>query len=537
MKELFKRQNIVFYVLYFIILLWSIWNDVHFFDFSYVASGSYYVPSGSPHSVLFYLSLKIVFAFLLYRFMAICKKYFFGGNQKDADSRRRLIFVFIILIVYLVFLIACWPGIWWCNGADEFRMVDFTKHLQVQYHQGFMMSLFYFLAFMIYPAPVSVVLLQMLVGSMIFGVVLADLWKERRRWASVAVIGLIFSPCGLYFALYPMRAYLTAVFFVAFIYKYWKLQYQETPAVSEWIQLALLGAIVINFRIEMMVVLVFFPLLMWKKAYSDKVKRWIWIVMLTLLMCMSVGMVSGWKKLGNQGNSVTHNLLSFTAPLSEILVWHFDEFEIEDMVLLDRYFDLNKMIEEHSNPENIISYANYERLTHPGDVVDSREYCEVKKIIGKILLSHPEVYLKNKSILAARTFGIIESGANRYQFPEEIKPQEVAGMFHQLNPELSEWIKDKLAGDFCFAGIFMFKILYAMWVPELLLLFDLIHDLMKKNTSNIILKIMILTIFGAVFLTAMHQYTMYYFTPFLGAWITVILSFSDKMRRMKNHGC
>lgn len=524
-----KRKGVYFIVLYIAFLLISSWNDIHFFKISYIPSGSFYDVSGTPYAILFYLTLKIAYALILFFLMSEFQKIVRGIRNGDKDCKRRFLITSFIFIIYLFVLILCWPGIWWCNGADEFKLVDFTRHLQVQYHQGFMMSFVYFMAYMIFPNPVFVIILQTFVGSIVFGNILSDFCREKKYFSTIILFLVIFSPCSLYFAMYPMRAYLTAVFFVAFIFEIWKLRKKDEILTIEWIRLILIGIIVINFRIEMMIIFVFFPFLMWGRAIKKQEKRWILKGMFAMLI--SVAIISGWKRLGNQANSLTHNMLSFTAPLAEIITQYFDEYDMDDLVLLNKYFDVNRMINEHSDPKNVLKYNDYERYTYPGYQVDTREYRKVKVIIAKILLSHPGEYLKNKGLLAARTFGIVEYGANKYRFPDKIKPESIAYLFKQINPELSNWIKDKIAGDFNLWGVFMFKILYAMWLPELLLCISVVYDLIRKNVKYLFLKLLILCIFVAVFLTAMHPYTMYYYAPFLGACIMLVLSVEkrDKM--------
>ena len=130
-----RAKSIAFWFIYIVILLYSVMNDLHFFDFTYADTGSYYEASGNPYAKMFYFTLKTAFAVLLYFFMNMISRGFTAVRNKNRDSRRRLIFVLIIMIVYIIFLILCWPGVWWCSGADEFKMVDFISHLQVQYHQ------------------------------------------------------------------------------------------------------------------------------------------------------------------------------------------------------------------------------------------------------------------------------------------------------------------------------------------------------------------------------------------------------------------
>lgn len=525
-----QNKGIFFWLIYIVILGCSVVNDLHFFDFTYVDTGSYYEASGNPHAKLFYVTLKIAFAVLLYFFMNTISRELMAVRNKNRDSQRRLIFILLLLVIYIIFLILCWPGVWWCSGADEFKMVDFISHLQVQYHQGFMMSLFYFLAFMVYPNPVSVVILQMLLGSILLGTILADWWKNR-HYISVAVIAcVIFSPCGLYFALYPMRAYLTALFLVYFIYQYRIIRSKNAVDKKEWIKFVVTGCLIVNFRIEMMILIVMIPFLMWEKGRMRDKKYWRRIGLCVLSLCISVGCVSCWNRLGNQANSVSHNLLSFTSPLGEIFARHYEEIDADDLVVLDKFFDISKMKEEHLNPDNVLKYNGYERLNYPGAnyAYTVGEYRQAEKIIAKLFLKYPGIYLENKVLLAKRTFGLDGKGDNKYQFPEEIKPERVAHLFTQIDPELSDWVKNKLAGSFQIGQVRMFPVFYAMWIPFILLLIDLVYSLYRKNTELLALMIVVAMMFLAVFMTAMHPYTMYYFAPYMAAWFVLLPLSRDK---------
>ncbi len=525
-----RAKSIAFWFIYIVILLYSVMNDLHFFDFTYADTGSYYEASGNPYAKMFYFTLKTAFAVLLYFFMNMISRGFTAVRNKNRDSRRRLIFVLIIMIVYIIFLILCWPGVWWCSGADEFKMVDFISHLQVQYHQGFMLSLFYFFAFMIYPNPVSVVILQMLLGSILLGTILADWWKNRHHISVVIIACIIFSPCGLYFALYPMRAYLTALFLIYFIYQYRNIRNRNSADKKEWIKLVITGCLVVNFRIEMMILIVVLPFLMWEKARMHDKKYLRLIGECVLILCLSVCCVSCWNKLGNQSNSMSHNLLSFTSPMGEIFARHYEEIDVEDLAILDQFFDISKMREEHLNPDNVLKYNGYERLNYPGAsyAYTAGDCRQVKKTIAKLLLKYPDIYLQNKILLAKRTFGLDGEGDNKYRFPEEIRPERIAYLFKQIAPALADWIKNKLAGSFRIGKVRMFPVFYAMWVPFVLLLVDLIYALFRRNVKLIVLRIMVIMMFLAVFMTAMHPYTMYYFAPCMAAWFVLLPVSRDK---------
>ena len=134
--------------------------------------------------------------------------------------------------------------------------------------------------------------------------------------------------------------------------------------------------------------------------------------------------------------------------MGEIFARHYEEIDVEDLAILDQFFDISKMREEHLNPDNVLKYNGYERLNYPGAsyAYTAGDCRQVKKTIAKLLLKYPDIYLQNKILLAKRTFGLDGEGDNKYRFPEEIRPERIAYLFKQIAPALADWIKNKLAG-------------------------------------------------------------------------------------------
>ena len=85
-----RAKSIAFWFIYIVILLYSVMNDLHFFDFTYADTGSYYEASGNPYAKMFYFTLKTAFAVLLYFFMNMISRGFTAVRNKNRDSRRRL---------------------------------------------------------------------------------------------------------------------------------------------------------------------------------------------------------------------------------------------------------------------------------------------------------------------------------------------------------------------------------------------------------------------------------------------------------------
>ena len=97
-----QNKGIFFWLIYIVILGCSVVNDLHFFDFTYVDTGSYYEASGNPHAKLFYVTLKIAFAVLLYFFMNTISRELMAVRNKNRDSQRRLIFILLLLVIYII---------------------------------------------------------------------------------------------------------------------------------------------------------------------------------------------------------------------------------------------------------------------------------------------------------------------------------------------------------------------------------------------------------------------------------------------------
>lgn len=339
--DLYKRAWTIIGGLYILFLIFSFTNDMDFFDFTYYGRTSYFSASGNPNAVLFYIILKIIFISLSLGFfllIAVCLIKIING---DEAIKQRVELCCIIIAIHTIILLHVYPGIWWCSGADEFQLLSFAKHLQIQYHQGTLASVIYILGLMCYPKPAMVVFFQIIVGGGILGNIAYDLYKENKR-NIISVLMLFFSPCVVYFALYPMRAYLFGVFFLAFTHYYIKYQDSNDVRQAKWYLLTFLACLIINLRTESKFLLFIYPLLLFLKKCKLKM-----ILRLEIMILCSIIFVSGLNSLGYQACNKAHKYIMFSGPLS--------------LFLTDNKIDKTDWEQDIQNIDKVLNVAELEK--------------------------------------------------------------------------------------------------------------------------------------------------------------------------------
>ena len=319
----------------------------------------------------------------------------------------------------------------------------------------------------------------------------------------------LFSPAALYFSGYPMRAYLFSVFFLAFIHYFLKLD-SESATWSEVCKTTLLLCIVINYRIEVVPLLVIYPFLL-----SLKKCKLNWIIKAISLLLSSLILISTVNKLGYQANSKAHNTIMVIGPLSEFLsdeTRSKEQYE-EDILDIDKVLDVNFLKENHS-----YTLAQGER---PDSEYTDEEYGDYLKAVINILTRNPDIYIKCKVKGAMDSLGLSSYSWLGFAFPENVMPTEVADNFDNIDIENHNIFTRILSGQYKVGAIKMYYIWYSFWIPCLLMLCIVIWGGKRKNSlriaSGIMLVHLVLTIFFAP-----SRYQMYYFAEYFVGWYLVI---------------
>lgn len=517
-------RTLLLHIIFVSLVAFTIKNDFDFFVFEYNDSGEYYSVSGNPNALWFYGFLKFGLIIGSY-YLLHCL--FVKFNQNTNWEKYKLISA--IFGIYLMCLFFAFPGIWFNSDHDEFQMFAFAKHLQIQYHQGTIMSIFYILSLMVFPAPFTVVLMQALLGSIILGDAVSTIYEKQHSAGLFAAVFFV-SPCLIYFMLYPMRAFLTSVFLVGAFMELYKMQSKGIWNCKHITRFVFFLSIVVNLRIEMMVLIAFTPICLWLLMNQNVKRKVVIIGMIMVLLLISVGFTKLLDRFGNHSNSIAHNMLSFTAPVADILVSDPNSLSKEETDIIKQFFDVDRMVIEHKDKKNYKNYY-YEIINKPSlvNTVSIKDYRKAQAIIFKLILRHPGIYLKNKLKLAYHTMGLSNDRIPLFLYPEIILPVEISGYFNQINPTLSLMFKKTICGDFYIGRIRGSMLFYPMWLPFLLSFGIFVLSIYRGKLFYGLVSFALLGLYLIVFTTAMETINMYYLPEFvLGVLIVPIFLIDNK---------
>lgn len=504
-------------------LFMSFYNDFHFFSFDYSERVHFYISNGNPNAKVFYFVCKI-FTLLLVNYLRFLmvdsiEEIFLKQNN---DKLNEVLLIIGLLVIYVMVAVLVYPGIWWANDADEFTTLSFAKNLQVQYHQGVIQSIFYVIALMIYPHPFSIILLQIILGAGVLGNIIWDNYQHnKKKYELVLLFLLCITPCCLYFAVYPMRAWMFTIFYFSFCYRVYESVLYDSFNRKTVLTIICSLLLAINYRTEckFLVLLVPFVLLiyMWKK-HVNLLKPIIFII---LLMGVSIVLCQALNQMGNQATKKTHPYLFLVAPLGNLLNdSNIDLTEYQDE--LDRIgviFDLEKV--QMSNGGDTSGEIDEIYYTE-------KEFYEGIKSLIRINVAHPINYVKNKTKNMLDSIGATNYRHVCYLFPDNIKPDNISHMFHLISPELHRRVAAFLAGDIKLGTVYLYYIWYAIWIPLLLSIIIGIICVIKKQYELLIPIILMLCETGVVVLFSPVHYTMYYFFAYIIGWFVVIEYLSNR---------
>ena len=539
-KKFLKNANAINIICCTICTIWifiSFWNDFHFFDFSHTPRISYFVTSGNPYSVFYYIIIKLIFIFLMYAFSLYVAHCIKGVINKDEKIISLVKIYLTIALIYGFILLLIYPGVWFNNGRDEMQLFEFSRNLQVQYHQGVLTSIYYIIALMIWPKPITVVLFQLLIGTLILGNIINDISKKSKMYWLIYLV--IFSPAALYMANYPLRAYLFSCFFLAFLHYYMKFKNKENIKIGSIYFLTFLVCIIVNFRIEAMFLILLFPFLIYKMVPKKHV------LYATSIVLVSLVLFSGINKLGFQGARRSHNSISLIGPLSLYLAdesQNHEKFE-NDIKKIDKVFDVEDLKENAA--------TDYNGGSREDDEYSKQDYHNFLISSMNILIHNPKYVFKAKLTEGAKALGINSlSFVNKllktsefskigFYFPDKFESpvKKSQKYFSDFNSKRHNYFAHILAGQFKILNVKAYDIFYAFWIPCLAIFIVLIVSLKRKDyvlftACSIITIHFILTIF-----TSPIGAQIYYFPEYLIGYYLFIteIIFKFKNKNLKLH--
>lgn len=519
------------YLIGVIEIVFSFWNDFHFFDFSYTERGTIFIAAGNPHVIPFYIVLKILFVVILYAFLsyiAYCWMKVLEGDQKII---LRLKMYVLIGVVYGIIFIHIYPGLWY-NNFDELAVFNYARCLQIQCHQSAMMAICYMLALMFWPKPAMIVVFQLVIGTLVLGNIAADICSKNRLQAFFLLT--VFSPAGLYYANYPMRAYLFSVFFLAFVHYWLKFQGRKMTA-RELAIIVFILCIVINFRTEAKFLLVIFPLLLIGRCTCKQ------LVCSEGLLLFSMVIISGINLLGNQHSYQSHSSIMVVAPLSIYFTSNrYDPRYDSDVAAIDKVLYV----------DDIKKNASYFYCggTRSDSEYSDEEFKQYLKSSVNIFIHNPDIYIKAKlkclfdsiGLSALNRFDAL-SGMNSFSWIGSEFPEEFHDSVKDSEPYFKDFDRDShnlftriIAGQYKIGKIKTYCIYYSFWLPCLLMIIVVVACFRKKRCLAVMGSI-VLCHLCLTMLAAPTRVQMYYFPEYLIGWYLVMrmLEVISSLRKYK----
>lgn len=286
MKLINKRvkKELLYSLIYAVFILgYNIYASTCFFNETVLFTNAYWV------YIVILFTVNILFAQC---FIRIVK----GVKTKSLFVSRFLKYFLVFLMLYMGFLLLTWPGIWrW----DEFIILDGAKALYLNPYQNYLMSIFYILALMILPFPTGVIIIQIILCSILAGLICAmavELFNLNSKFKMLLLVPFILFP-SISSILYPIRSSIFAyleLFIYIYIYYFFirKKEWSVTKIIIGATVIALLSAL----RSETIYYIILLPFITILFADRKKhVKEKCIFILLTIII--GVPLIAGQKNI------------------------------------------------------------------------------------------------------------------------------------------------------------------------------------------------------------------------------------------------
>lgn len=474
---------------------------------------------------------------------------------KKADrSFVRLTCIYFVLMCVLLVLI--WPGIW---RMDEFGILFEAENVFPVFWQHYLTSVFYIMALMLIPVPSGVILLQNACISLIVGWILYRFQKlfltdKASKFIYFGYVPFLFLPV-LDSNLYPMRMSLYAFLELLLLGEFVFLSVEKRISGKNVITLAILSAVIINWRSEavyyVLALPVCFLVLFWRLT-DKKIKSRFILCVLAGSLILAVPQKIGENQKQFYNNSHEYELTSMLLPvvplirhiyMEALFSSYYPESEkaaqqvLEDkdapvihkqisrLYLMDRVLDVYKAAQAAEEGRTGISlYWSDDEFVR--DYTDE-QYAVFRKIYWQLVLEYPEVFLKERLQTFLQSEDLLENTTELFT-KENVPNYETfrklpmtAPVSHRLRNGVISALELRESGDYHkkLSGYsFVYSALPAM-VLELVILLIL---LWKRKWGYALLLASHMAKIPLIFLTAPSRLFMYYYPVYLTGYVLTV---------------
>lgn len=578
----------------------KIWNKLN----------KYAVFCACVHFLVSFFTDRLIFTYSLWDFTdgtAIIKTIFAWGSKavfllflfvfwqflfyfvKKAD-RGFVKFSCIYFCIMCLLLVLVWPGIW---RMDEFGILFEARNTFPVFWQHYLTSVFYVLALMLIPIPTGVIILQNFCISLIVGWLLyriRNLFFTNRQSKIIYLmyIPFLFLPV-LDSNLYPMRmsvyAYLELLLLSELVFTSLETFPGRNSSITnvtnvnisgnskigngKIIALAMLSAIVINWRTEAIYYLVALPVcfvvLFWKST-GKKVKSKFIIYTIVGSLLLMVPQKAG--EMLFYENSHEYELTSILLPVVPLIGEVYEKAalssyypeteekalaaledesisEIEKQVcrlyFMDKVLDVNKAAQASVNGKTGISlyWSDSEFVRNYTD----EQYAMFKKIYWQLVFENPEVFFKERLETFIQSEDLLENTTELFVKEEvpnygKFKELPVSGAIsNEVRTKVVSILELRHSDDYS-TKLSGYSAVYHVLPAIVLEIIILLVLLWMRKWGFSLLLLSHMAKIPLIFLTAPSRLFMYYYPVYLTGYVLVFFLFvvllERKIRKQKN---
>ena len=500
MNKILKKVDYRFIIITIIHFIITFFSDKNIFKFN-------------DMNWLNYISCKILLLIILFSFWQFIGKLI----KKDKESHKYFKYFVIYMIPIIILFIFLYPGNWF--GSDVYNFYDFATRGEFLYYLNYLSTVFYMIAYMLFPIPPGAPFLT----SILFGITFSYIAKSIYDIYKSKLIYLLLIPFFMFHTLlYTFYANRPIMFGVSYLLLISiiiidKIK-QNKLTTKKFISLAILTGIVGYWRSESIYLVLAIPLFIFI-VYKIKwnIKNIIKIFGICIISFIVISLPQKIVELKEKTDvPSSRNLPMYINPLSYMLTQELkgDNLE-EDLNKINNVLDISLMKE----------YASYEEtfcIWLGGGCIKeytTEEYEDFITSYKNVMKNNFPLFIKTKILTFANASGIFIdrfTTKDLYDSNDEyiLKREDTKTLFgYEIRKALYAIIEGK--NYYTNNPNILWRMTNNLLIPLGIIGLIFIYSIIKKDLFYFLLTGMLLGHTFIVFITAPASYFMYYFNVYM----------------------
>jgi hypothetical protein len=505
-------------VISILLCVWSFIGERYIFAFE----------NFNHNSWLLYWTVKLLFILIV--FFSSIVLYLLIGKAKVGDiySRTLLVYSGFMLLIFFFFLLLLWPGNW---NNDEFLIFNEARSMHIQWHQGYVTSVFFMLGMMLFPSPGAIASVQVLICALCIGNMIATIQSiiGRKLVTNIYVV-LFFMPFSLYYIFYPLRVSLTEFLLITLLCKVIAMFYKEDFSIRNIVLISFYSALLAVIRMDSIPYLFILPSLllicMWKKTnWMQKAASIILPIVVFMLMRIPVTLDPNY-----HFTSQRSMVISFVTSLSVLVA----DPDLKSDNLQRDLKNIDQILPVKVLRENASSF-DYDKIWGKIDQplkINAQSYQSFMYSTINLIIRNPLDFFSSKFDVFSRSTGLHPSYFWVSPIPDESRindvfagyniPKEVQAYFNPISPKVRIDFNNFLRGEFHIGSVPGRFFFWSQWLSLLLVPIVLLFSIARRQWLFLLISLIVSANGVIIYLMEPVPNPMYFFPmAFLSCIITV----------------